>query len=168
LANLLQAVASQPVSVMLPSPSSGICSMVKLYDFHLITNIFDLKLTNWNLGIQRHKYSIIPSFNLTPAIYEFERSSVVQTTFSIGSIAFTQRSITKWYLYTQLLNSIIHFLTLSGPLELSRKPGLLSQKFNYAEIGVVRQLITGYRESAAFLLRSADELETMVQIQQKT
>lgn len=30
------------------------------------------------------------------------------------------------------------------------------------EIGAVRQLIAGYRESAAFLLRSADELENLI------
>ena len=30
------------------------------------------------------------------------------------------------------------------------------------EISAVRQLIAGYRESAAFLLRSADELENLI------
>ncbi|XP_063388188.1 nucleolar protein 4 isoform X1 [Cydia fagiglandana] len=39
---------------------------------------------------------------------------------------------------------------------------LLSHKLSGAEVGAVRQLITGYRESAAFLLRSADELETLL------
>lgn len=43
---------------------------------------------------------------------------------------------------------------------------LLSHKLNTAEMAAVRQLITGYRESAAFLLRSADELETLL-IQQQ-
>lgn len=44
----------------------------------------------------------------------------------------------------------------------SAKPLLLSHKLNTAEMAAVRQLITGYRESAAFLLRSADELETLL------
>ncbi|KAJ8710043.1 hypothetical protein PYW07_009409 [Mythimna separata] len=42
------------------------------------------------------------------------------------------------------------------------KPQLLSHKLSGAEVGAVRQLITGYRESAAFLLRSADELEALL------
>ncbi|XP_073962776.1 uncharacterized protein isoform X2 [Choristoneura fumiferana] len=39
---------------------------------------------------------------------------------------------------------------------------MLSHKLSGAEVGAVRQLITGYRESAAFLLRSADELEALL------
>jgi len=56
----------------------------------------------------------------------------------------------------------------NGPPEPVKKPSMLNQKLNFAELGVVRQLIAGYRESAAFLLRSADELENMVQLQQKS
>lgn len=44
---------------------------------------------------------------------------------------------------------------------------MLNQKLNPAEGLAVRQLITGYRESAAFLLRSADELEHLLRIQPK-
>lgn len=33
------------------------------------------------------------------------------------------------------------------------------------EVAAVRQLITGYRESAAFLLRSAEELQSLIQQQ---
>lgn len=43
-----------------------------------------------------------------------------------------------------------------------QRPPLLSHKLNTSEITAVRQLVTGYRESAAFLLRSADELETLL------
>lgn len=39
---------------------------------------------------------------------------------------------------------------------------LLSHKLNATEMTAVRQLINGYRESAAFLLRSADELEQLL------
>ncbi|PSN37028.1 hypothetical protein C0J52_26646 [Blattella germanica] len=55
----------------------------------------------------------------------------------------------------------------SGPTDLSMKTKpLLSHKLNTAEMAAVRQLITGYRESAAFLLRSADELEQLLLQQQ--
>ena len=52
-------------------------------------------------------------------------------------------------------------------LESLKKPPLLNHKLNGTEMTAVRQLITGYRESAAFLLRSADELEHLIQIQPK-
>ncbi|XP_012550855.1 nucleolar protein 4 isoform X1 [Bombyx mandarina] len=42
------------------------------------------------------------------------------------------------------------------------KSQLFTHKLSGPEVGAVRQLITGYRESAAFLLRSADELETLL------
>nr|XP_040572316.1 nucleolar protein 4-like isoform X2 [Lepeophtheirus salmonis] len=48
-----------------------------------------------------------------------------------------------------------------------KKSPLLNHKLNATEMAAVRQLITGYRESAAFLLRSADELEQLLQIQPK-
>ena len=44
---------------------------------------------------------------------------------------------------------------------------LLNHKLNTTEMAAVRQLITGYRESAAFLLRSADELENLLTLQTK-
>ncbi|XP_075210803.1 nucleolar protein 4-like isoform X2 [Lycorma delicatula] len=52
----------------------------------------------------------------------------------------------------------------NGPTDLSMKPTkpLLSHRLNPTEMAAVRQLITGYRESAAFLLRSADELEQLL------
>ena len=57
---------------------------------------------------------------------------------------------------------------LVGPTtDVLRKQPLLNHKLNATEITAVRQLVTGYRESAAFLLRSADELEHLLQIQPK-
>eukprot|EP00093_Oithona_nana_P009700 09700.XXX_147474_125173_1 [CDS] Oithona nana genome sequencing. len=57
---------------------------------------------------------------------------------------------------------------LIGPTtDVLRKQPLLNHKLNATEITAVRQLVTGYRESAAFLLRSADELEHLLQIQPK-
>ena len=60
------------------------------------------------------------------------------------------------------------YFTFSGPnADVLRKQPLLNHKLNATEIAAVRQLVTGYRESAAFLLRSADELEHLLQIQPK-
>ncbi|XP_011331031.1 nucleolar protein 4-like isoform X2 [Ooceraea biroi] len=55
-------------------------------------------------------------------------------------------------------------LLSNGPTDLSMKntKPLLSHKLNATEMTAVRQLINGYRESAAFLLRSADELEQLL------
>ncbi|XP_018306266.1 nucleolar protein 4-like isoform X2 [Mycetomoellerius zeteki] len=57
-------------------------------------------------------------------------------------------------------------LLSNGPTDLSMKnppkPALLSHKLNSMELTAVKQLIGGYRESAAFLLRSADELEQLL------
>lgn len=56
---------------------------------------------------------------------------------------------------------------LLGPADLSMKQKpLLNHKLSAGEMTAVRQLITGYRESAAFLLRSADELEQLLLQQQ--
>lgn len=55
------------------------------------------------------------------------------------------------------------------PTDLSMKqnrPPLLPHKLNPTELNAVKQLVTGYRESAAFLLRSADELEQLLLQQQ--
>ncbi|XP_064026508.1 nucleolar protein 4 isoform X2 [Pogoniulus pusillus] len=61
----------------------------------------------------------------------------------------------------------------SGPTDLSMKRQLASSsgsssssssrpQLSPTEINAVRQLVAGYRESAAFLLRSADELENLI------
>jgi len=49
----------------------------------------------------------------------------------------------------------------SGGHHHSQVQGLCSQ-LNAVEVAAVRQLIAGYRESAAFLYRSADELEQLL------
>ncbi|XP_036374902.1 nucleolar protein 4-like isoform X2 [Megalops cyprinoides] len=64
-------------------------------------------------------------------------------------------------------------LYINGPTDLSMKKQLASSsgsssnssarpQLNSTEMNAVRQLIAGYRESAAFLLRSADELESLI------
>ncbi|KAL7300913.1 hypothetical protein TKK_0006465 [Trichogramma kaykai] len=54
----------------------------------------------------------------------------------------------------------------SRPTDLSMKNStkqpLINHKLNPTELAAVRALVTGYRESAAFLLRSADELEALL------
>ncbi|XP_013779844.1 nucleolar protein 4-like [Limulus polyphemus] len=51
----------------------------------------------------------------------------------------------------------------NGPTDLSvKKPPLPRYSLNPSEANAVKQLIAGYRESAAFLLRSADELEQLL------
>ncbi|XP_058056319.1 nucleolar protein 4 [Anopheles bellator] len=57
-------------------------------------------------------------------------------------------------------------LSRSAPTDLSMKRPILAHKLNSAEITAVKQLVTGYRESAAFLMRSADELENLLLQQQ--
>ncbi|KAK7021849.1 Nucleolar protein 4 [Halocaridina rubra] len=56
----------------------------------------------------------------------------------------------------------------NGPTDLSVKGSSKPARptLNAVEVAAVRQLITGYRESAAFLLRSADELENLLIHQQ--
>jgi len=62
---------------------------------------------------------------------------------------------------------------MPNPATLSLQPAVLNQTapaappnssklLNKADVVTVRQLIAGYRESAAFLLRSADELEHLL------
>ncbi|KAI5639181.1 nucleolar protein 4 isoform X2 [Phthorimaea operculella] len=57
--------------------------------------------------------------------------------------------------------STVSSLAGTTPASQAKTP-LLSHKLSGADVGAVRQLITGYRESAAFLLRSADELEALL------
>nr|XP_023020446.1 nucleolar protein 4-like [Leptinotarsa decemlineata] len=57
------------------------------------------------------------------------------------------------------------YIQCPADLSMKQKP-LLNHKLSSGEMTAVRQLITGYRESAAFLLRSADELEQLLMQQQ--
>ncbi|XP_070556071.1 nucleolar protein 4-like isoform X2 [Ptychodera flava] len=51
----------------------------------------------------------------------------------------------------------------NGPTDLSMKKNTTSKpQLNASEVQTIKQLIAGYRESAAFLLRSADELEQLL------
>uniref|UniRef100_A0A336KWB4 CSON015344 protein n=1 Tax=Culicoides sonorensis TaxID=179676 RepID=A0A336KWB4_CULSO len=50
----------------------------------------------------------------------------------------------------------------NNPTDLSLKRPVFPHKLSQSEMLAVKQLVTGYRESAAFLLRSADELEQLL------
>lgn len=69
------------------------------------------------------------------------------------------------FLVTLITN---YWILVLGPTDLSMKKGLSSpsnavkHSLNPSEVIAVKQLIAGYRESAAFLLRSADELEQLL------
>lgn len=62
----------------------------------------------------------------------------------------------------ELNSKEIYLVELSGPTDLSVKRPLLPHNLNLTEAVAVKSLITGYREAAAFLLRSADELEQLL------
>ena len=53
-------------------------------------------------------------------------------------------------------------LSLSGPTDLSMKKNSSKNQLSASEVATIKQLISGYRESAAFLYRSADELEQLL------
>ncbi|CAL4089040.1 unnamed protein product, partial [Meganyctiphanes norvegica] len=99
-------------------------------------------------------------------------SSVFQASFQqsfqkmsalAGSTVHTQPGITP------LLQTTSVGAVSNGPTDLSIKSTaakIVRPSLNVVEVAAVRQLITGYRESAAFLLRSADELENLLVHQQ--
>ena len=49
-----------------------------------------------------------------------------------------------------------------GPTDLSMKKSNSKNQLSASEVATIKQLIAGYRESAAFLYRSADELEQLL------
>ncbi|XP_032078917.1 nucleolar protein 4 isoform X3 [Thamnophis elegans] len=81
----------------------------------------------------------------------------------------------SYHSYRGLGGSLLNLsdASTSGPTDLSMKRQLASTsgsssntssrpQLSPTEINAVRQLVAGYRESAAFLLRSADELENLI------
>ncbi|XP_060602457.1 nucleolar protein 4-like isoform X2 [Ruditapes philippinarum] len=62
-----------------------------------------------------------------------------------------------------VLHSPIQATSLqNGPTDLSMKKSSSKNQLSSSEITTIKQLISGYRESAAFLYRSADELEQLL------
>ncbi|XP_045101375.1 uncharacterized protein TP_0369-like isoform X2 [Portunus trituberculatus] len=91
----------------------------------------------------------------------FQQSFQKVTTLT-GSTVHTQPGLTP------LLATTSAPMIANGPTDLSVKGTSKPTRpsLNAVEVAAVRQLITGYRESAAFLLRSADELENLLIHQQ--
>lgn len=58
--------------------------------------------------------------------------------------------------------AIMFILPFAGPTDLSMKKQSSKSQLSAGEIATIKQLIGGYRESAAFLYRSADELEQLL------
>jgi hypothetical protein len=56
----------------------------------------------------------------------------------------------------------LKFNLFLGPTDLSLKKNSSKNQLSSTEITTIKQLIAGYRESAAFLYRSADELEQLL------
>lgn len=91
-----------------------------------------------------------------------------QSPFTANSGGLLTNGIVLYYWRSENIFIVVVFShDASGPADLSMKQKpLLNHKLSSGEMAAVRQLITGYRESAAFLLRSADELEQLL-IQQQ-
>ncbi|KAK1801690.1 hypothetical protein P4O66_022336 [Electrophorus voltai] len=122
---------------------------------------------------------------LPPSAYPLAASAYSQDQLYInGGLSYTYRA------YSGLGGGVQHPIPLTtttaqsnGPTDLSMKSltsnsstsstsslgrsgggggGGASAQLSHTEVAAVRQLIAGYRESAAFLLRSADELENLI------
>ncbi|CAI9580905.1 unnamed protein product, partial [Staurois parvus] len=105
-----------------------------------------------------------------------------QVTYSTSAVSSTQEVLYingngtySYHSYRGLGGGLLNLsdTSNSGPTDLSMKRQLATTstsssntssrpQLNPTEINAVRQLVAGYRESAAFLLRSADELENLI------
>ncbi|KAM3840436.1 nucleolar protein 4 isoform 3-T3 [Vipera latastei] len=105
-----------------------------------------------------------------------------QVTYSTSAVSSTQEVLYingngtySYHSYRGLGGGLLNLsdASTSGPTDLSMKRQLASTsgsssntssrpQLSPTEINAVRQLVAGYRESAAFLLRSADELENLI------
>ncbi|XP_062344738.1 nucleolar protein 4 isoform X4 [Cinclus cinclus] len=105
-----------------------------------------------------------------------------QVTYSTSAVSSTQEVLYingngtySYHSYRGLGGGLLNLndASSSGPTDLSMKRQLATSsgsssnsssrpQLSPTEINAVRQLVAGYRESAAFLLRSADELENLI------
>ncbi|XP_020646611.3 nucleolar protein 4 isoform X3 [Pogona vitticeps] len=105
-----------------------------------------------------------------------------QVTYSTSAVSSTQEVLYingngtySYHSYRGLGGGLLNLsdASTSGPTDLSMKRQLATTsgsssstssrpQLSPTEINAVRQLVAGYRESAAFLLRSADELENLI------
>nr|XP_060631228.1 nucleolar protein 4 isoform X2 [Anolis sagrei ordinatus] len=116
-----------------------------------------------------------------PAEKSFKQEPT-QVTYSTSAVSSTQEVLYingngtySYHSYRGLGGGLLNLsdASTSGPTDLSMKRQLATTsgsssstssrpQLNPTEINAVRQLVAGYRESAAFLLRSADELENLI------
>ncbi|XP_069477098.1 nucleolar protein 4 isoform X9 [Ambystoma mexicanum] len=105
-----------------------------------------------------------------------------QVTFSTSAVSTAQEVLYingngtySYHSYRGLGGGLINLTdaSMNGPTDLSMKKQVVPSsgstsnsnsraQLNPTEVNAVRQLVAGYRDSAAFLLRSADELETLI------
>ncbi|XP_075069580.1 nucleolar protein 4 isoform X5 [Mixophyes fleayi] len=110
------------------------------------------------------------------------KQETAQVTYSTSAVSSTQEVLYingngtySYHSYRGLGGGLLNLsdTSNSGPTDLSMKSQLATTstsssntssrpQLNPTEINAVRQLVAGYRESAAFLLRSADELENLI------
>ncbi|XP_069816158.1 nucleolar protein 4 isoform X4 [Dendropsophus ebraccatus] len=111
------------------------------------------------------------------------KQETTQVTYSTSAVSSTQEVLYingngtySYHSYRGLGGGLLNLsdTSNSGPTDLSMKRQLATTsttsssnsssrpQLNPTEINAVRQLVAGYRESAAFLLRSADELENLI------
>ncbi|XP_072267367.1 nucleolar protein 4 isoform X2 [Pyxicephalus adspersus] len=111
-----------------------------------------------------------------------QKQENAQVTYSTSAVSSTQEVLYingngtySYHSYRGLGGGLLNLsdTSNSGPTDLSMKRQLATTstsssntssrpQLNPTEINAVRQLVAGYRESAAFLLRSADELENLI------
>uniref|UniRef100_A0A3Q2YLP8 Nucleolar protein 4-like b n=1 Tax=Hippocampus comes TaxID=109280 RepID=A0A3Q2YLP8_HIPCM len=107
----------------------------------------------------------------------YHPASLVPSAYSLAASAFSNQEPQVYINGAGLSYGYRGYLGLGGAVSLTTGPTDLSMKslsstnmaaaanhsqLSQPEIAAVRQLIAGYRESAAFLLRSADELENLI------
>ncbi|XP_074998011.1 nucleolar protein 4 isoform X2 [Calonectris borealis] len=116
-----------------------------------------------------------------PADKQYKQETA-QVTYSTSAVSSTQEVLYingngtySYHSYRGLGGGLLNLndASSSGPTDLSMKRQLATSsgsssssssrpQLSPTEINAVRQLVAGYRESAAFLLRSADELENLI------
>ncbi|XP_041422350.1 nucleolar protein 4 isoform X3 [Xenopus laevis] len=118
----------------------------------------------------------------TPPADKSNKPDTAAVTYSTPAVSSTQdvlyingNGTYSYHTYRGLGGGLLNLsdTSNSGPTDLSMKRPLATSstsptntssrtQLNPTEINAVKQLVAGYRESAAFLLRSADELENLI------
>ncbi|XP_018079181.1 nucleolar protein 4 [Xenopus laevis] len=118
----------------------------------------------------------------SPPAEKSQKQDTAQVTHSTSAVSSTQdvlyingNGTYSYHTYRGLGGGLLNLTDTSnsGPTDLSMKRPLATSstspsntnsraQLNPTEVNAVRQLVAGYRESAAFLLRSADELENLI------